>query len=72
MTTTAKPLTSSTPQHKFFDTLYFRVIVGIVLGVALGTLYPACGEAMKPLGDGFIKLINLPLSHGRVFYFCGA
>ena len=39
--------------------LYFRVIVAIVLGVLLGTLYPQAGAAMKPLGDAFIKLIKM-------------
>ncbi len=46
-------------QHRFFQTLYFRVVVGIVLGVALGWFYPSLGEQMKPLGDGFIKLIKM-------------
>jgi aerobic C4-dicarboxylate transport protein len=39
--------------------LYFRVIVAIVLGVLLGYLYPEVGAMMKPLGDGFIKLIKM-------------
>jgi len=39
--------------------LYFQVIVAIVLGVLLGTLYPDAGAMMKPLGDGFIKLIKM-------------
>jgi aerobic C4-dicarboxylate transport protein len=39
--------------------LYFQVIVAIVLGIALGHFYPETGAAMKPLGDGFIKLIKM-------------
>ena len=39
--------------------LYFRVIVAILLGVLLGYLYPEAGAKMKPLGDGFIKLIKM-------------
>jgi aerobic C4-dicarboxylate transport protein len=35
------------------------VIVAIVVGVVLGYVAPATGEAMKPLGDGFIKLIKM-------------
>jgi aerobic C4-dicarboxylate transport protein len=38
--------------------LYFRVILGIVCGVLLGIFYPRAGEAMKPLGDAFVKLIR--------------
>jgi aerobic C4-dicarboxylate transport protein len=35
------------------------VIVAVALGVLLGALYPHAGAAMKPLGDGFIKLIKM-------------
>lgn len=49
-------------QHRFYRTLYFRVIVGIILGVALGAFYPSSGEAMKPLGDAFIKLIKMMIA----------
>ncbi len=46
----------------FHRSLYFRVIAGIVLGVLLGFFYPHAGEAMKPLGDGFIKLIRMMIA----------
>ncbi len=49
---TAKP-------HRFYRSLYFQVIVGIILGVLLGAFYPSLGEQMKPLGDAFIKLIKM-------------
>jgi aerobic C4-dicarboxylate transport protein len=39
--------------------LYFQVIVAIVLGVLLGTFYPETGAMMKPFGDGFIRLIKM-------------
>jgi len=39
--------------------LYIQVLAGIVLGVALGAFYPTLGADMKPLGDGFIKLIRM-------------
>ena len=42
-----------------YRSLYFQVIVAIVAGVALGALQPATAEAMRPLGDGFIKLIKM-------------
>jgi len=35
------------------------VLTAIVLGVLLGHFYPHLGEAMKPLGDLFIKLIKM-------------
>jgi aerobic C4-dicarboxylate transport protein len=42
-----------------FKSLYFQVIVAIIIGVTLGHFYPETGAAMKPLGDGFIKLIKM-------------
>ena len=39
--------------------LYVQVIVAIILGALLGHFWPAYGEAMKPLGDGFIKLVKM-------------
>ena len=47
---------------RLYHSLYFRVIAGIVAGVALGCFYPSMGEAMKPLGDGFIKLIRMMIA----------
>ncbi len=53
--------------HRFYRSLYFRVVVGIVLGVMLGVFYPHTAEAMKPLGDGFIKLIRMMI--GPIIFF---
>src|SRR5437773_12224747 len=39
--------------------LYFQVLVAIALGVLLGVFKPATATALKPLGDGFIKLIKM-------------
>jgi aerobic C4-dicarboxylate transport protein len=39
--------------------LYFQVIVAIVLGVLLGVFHPEIAAMMQPLGDGFIKLIKM-------------
>jgi aerobic C4-dicarboxylate transport protein len=47
---------------RFYHTLYFRVIAGIAAGIALGSFYPSTGEMMKPLGDGFIKLIRMMIA----------
>src|SRR6202008_741518 len=46
--------------HKpLYRSLYFQVICAIVIGVLVGQFYPETGTAMKPLGDGFIKLIKM-------------
>src|SRR5579884_936926 len=47
---------------RFYRTLHFQVLAGIILGIALGVFYPSAGEAMKPLGDGFIKLIRMVIT----------
>ena len=38
---------------------YFQVLTGITIGVPSGYFAPHTGAAMKPLGDGFIKLIRM-------------
>jgi aerobic C4-dicarboxylate transport protein len=39
--------------------LYVQVVIAILLGVIVGHFWPATGEALKPLGDAFIKLIKM-------------
>lgn len=51
----AKPLR----KQKFYQILYVQVIFAIVVGILLGHFYPQYGEAMKPLGDAFIKLVKM-------------
>ena len=53
------PWTSDPIPQPLYKSLYFQVITAIVIGVLLGHFYPQTGEAMKPLGDGFIKLIKM-------------
>ncbi|MES2642258.1 MAG: dicarboxylate/amino acid:cation symporter [Myxococcota bacterium] len=42
-----------------YTSLYVQVLGAIAVGVALGHLWPEAGAAMKPLGDGFIKLVKM-------------
>jgi aerobic C4-dicarboxylate transport protein len=44
---------------KALKSLYVQVLIGIALGVLVGVAWPALGAAMRPLGDGFIKLIRM-------------
>ena len=46
-------------KKKFYQVLYFQVIVAIVVGILLGHFFPNTGEAMKPLGDAFIKIVKM-------------
>lgn len=50
---------ASTLKLPFYRQLYFQVVLAIVLGVLLGHFEPAYGEALKPLGDAFIKLVKM-------------
>ncbi|WP_426114445.1 dicarboxylate/amino acid:cation symporter [Massilia sp. PWRC2] len=43
----------------FYKILYVQVLFAIVCGVLLGVFYPKIAVDMKPLGDGFIKLIKM-------------
>ncbi len=52
------PATSKV-KKPFYKSLYIQVLMAVVIGVLLGHFYPQTGEAMKPLGDGFIKLIKM-------------
>lgn len=42
--------------------LWLQVMIGIVLGVVIGTLLPHFAVTLKPLGDAFIKLIRMTLA----------
>jgi aerobic C4-dicarboxylate transport protein len=48
-----------TTRQPLYKSLYFQVIVAIVIGILIGHFYPQAGVALKPLGDGFIKLIKM-------------
>ncbi|MGB7840204.1 MAG: dicarboxylate/amino acid:cation symporter, partial [Terrimicrobiaceae bacterium] len=45
-----------------YKSLYVQVIAAIIVGVLLGHFIPEVGAAMKPLGDGFIKLIKMMIA----------
>ncbi|KKI20208.1 dicarboxylate/amino acid:cation symporter [Sphingomonas sp. Ag1] len=44
---------------RWYSHLYVQVLIAITAGVLLGHFAPATGEAMKPIGDGFIKLVKM-------------
>jgi aerobic C4-dicarboxylate transport protein len=50
------------PRGPIYRSLYFQVIVAIVIGILLGHFFPEVGAKMKPLGDGFIKLIKMMIA----------
>ena len=50
---------TSAVRQPLYTRLYFQVLVGIAIGALLGHFRPELGSEMKPLGDGFIKLIRM-------------
>ena len=52
------PATSAAPLL-WYRHLYVQVVVAILAGILLGALDPKAGEAMKPIGDAFIKLVKM-------------
>lgn len=44
---------------RVFNILYVQVLIAILIGIVIGHFYPEVGIALKPLGDGFIKMIKM-------------
>ncbi|MFA6560517.1 MAG: dicarboxylate/amino acid:cation symporter [Verrucomicrobiia bacterium] len=50
---------SPAPRKAWYRVLYIQVLIAVALGIVIGYLFPDFGKSLKPLGDGFIKLIKL-------------
>ena len=46
----------------FYRTLWGQVLLGVCIAIVVGYVSPSTGEAMRPLGDGFIRLITMVIS----------
>ena len=58
--TTADKSPGVRPKRKpIYTSLFFQLIVAIVAGILVGWIWPDLGSALKPLADGFIKLIKM-------------
>ena len=47
---------------RYFRLLYVQVLLAVVIGVAVGAIWPGFGAALKPLGDVFVKLIKMAVA----------
>ncbi len=56
--------TAMAPPKPWYKVLYIQVLIGLVLGVIVGWLYPdfAKNDWMKAIGDGFVKLIRMAIA----------
>ena len=52
----------SATRKPLYHSLYAQVLFGIVLAIIVGNFFPAFAVDMKPLGDGFIKLIRMMIA----------
>jgi len=60
---TTAPVVTEYPHHRpWYTVLYIQVLIAIAVGIVLGHYYPGTGQAMKPLGDGFIALIKMMIA----------
>jgi Na+/H+-dicarboxylate symporter len=53
---------NSEARKPFYRILYVQVLIGLMLGVLTGHLWPEFGAALKPLGDGFVKLVKMMIA----------
>lgn len=55
-------ITSQVARQPFYKMLYVQVLFAITVGILIGHFYPQAGIALKPLGDGFVKLIKMVIA----------
>ena len=62
-------MTTRHDRKSWFAHLYVQVLIGIAAGIAVGFIAPDLGVRLRPLGDGFVKLIRMviaPIIFGTV------
>jgi aerobic C4-dicarboxylate transport protein len=50
---------ASIPRKSWYRILYVQVLIAVFAGILVGHFFPESGKSLKPLGDGFIKLIKM-------------
>src|SRR6202165_4404408 len=46
-------------RHRWYAALYVQVLAGIAGGIIVGWVAPQTGEALRPIGDVFLKMIKM-------------
>ena len=49
-------------KKKIYHSLYIQVLIGLVLGILVGYLWPDFGASLKVLGDGFVRLVKMMIA----------
>jgi aerobic C4-dicarboxylate transport protein len=60
--TQTAPAAATAARRPFYRSLWGQVLLGVAIAIVLGYVSPATGEAMRPLGDAFIRLISMVIS----------
>ena len=60
--TDPKAATAGARRKPFYRSLWGQVLLGVCIAIVLGYLSPTTGEAMRPLGDAFIRLITMVIT----------
>jgi len=50
------------PSTPWYRILYVQVLMAVAAGIVVGAFFPEFGKSLKPLGDGFIKLIKMMIA----------
>ena len=56
------PVAATGGRKPFYRTLWGQVLLGVAIAIVLGYVSPGTAQAMRPLGDGFIRLITMVIS----------
>ena len=56
------PAPAINQKRPWYGILYVQVLVAMGLGILVGYFFPQLGVSLKPLGDGFIKLVKMMIA----------
>jgi aerobic C4-dicarboxylate transport protein len=57
-----QPMQTKSRSKPWYRILYIQVLVAVALGIVVGHFFPDFGRSLKPLGDGFIKLVKMMIA----------
>jgi aerobic C4-dicarboxylate transport protein len=60
--TQTAPAAATAARKPFYRSLWGQVLLGVAIAIVVGVVSPSTGEAMRPLGDAFIRLITMVIS----------
>jgi len=60
--TQTAPAAATAARKPFYRSLWGQVLLGVAIAIVLGYVDPTTAQAMRPLGDAFIRLITMVIS----------